>query len=847
MASVLDGIRVLDLSTGIAGPVTGMLLADHGADVVKVEPPGGDPFRGSPGYDAWLRGRRSAVLDLVEPADRRRFLALAGTADVVLESFAPGTSARLGVDPGTLLSRNPRLIHCSITAYGRHAGHRHRPGYDALVAARLGIHDVQRSHLGGAVPYMHGEEPFLPDLEIPEGMEPGSPRDGPIFTYTPWLSMCTALLATTGISAALLARVHTGLGQLVETSMLQAALNVTASKWQRAENPHAVGYRSWVYDRRAPKGFFLCSDGRWVQQWVPNPRFVLSSADGDTLALRRDVSRSRDDPERVPPDPENIVVLAHYFPEMVEAFARFPSDEWVEVARQAGTPLQPVRTPEEALADPALIAEGAVVEVDSPEHGRLRQAGILYGLSRTPGRVRGPAPLAGQHTGEIVAGADGAAWPARPAGPAPTRSSGAGSTPSGPTRSGSARSGTSPSGSAPLDGITVIDLGFAVAGPFGTQVLADLGASVIKVNAWRDPWWHAQHIAYGANRGKRSIGIDLKTPEGLQVFHRLVERADVVHSNMRRDALQRLKCDDASVREVNPDIIYCHTRGFDRGPRSDSPGNDQTGCSLAGVTWEDGGCGDGGKPFWSLTSLGDTGNGFLSAIGVVQALYHRALTGEAQSVDTSILNAGMLVSSMASLTADGTPLPRPHLDRMQLGLSPFYRLYETADGWVCMAAVRAEHRAALASAVGDPEVLDERVSSGAPASSGGPWPGGPTSPAGARLETWFRARTAAEAFRTLDDHGVPCEITDPDMGQRVFDDPEMQRHGLVVHQQHPRLGRFDHFGTTIHFSDTPGRVFGPPPLCGQHTREIMHEHGFEDAEIDKLISAKAVFEELWVD
>src|SRR5207245_268895 len=199
------------------------------------------------------------------------------------------------------------------------------------------------------------------------------------------------------------------------------------------------------------------------------------------------------------------------------------------------------------------------------------------------------------------------------------------------------------SGGAPLDGVTVLDLGFAVAGPFGTQVLADLGANVIKVNAWRDPWWHANHIAYGANRGKRSIGIDLKTPEGLAVLHRLVEQADVVHSNMRRDALHRLKIDEASLREVNSDIIYCHTRGFDRGPRSDSPGNDQTGCSLAGVTYEDGGCGDGGKPFWSLTSLGDTGNGFLSAIGVIQALYHRRRTGEAQSVDTSILNAGMLV------------------------------------------------------------------------------------------------------------------------------------------------------------------------------------------------------------
>jgi crotonobetainyl-CoA:carnitine CoA-transferase CaiB-like acyl-CoA transferase len=798
MASVLDGVRVLDLSWGIAGPVTGMLLADHGADVVKIEPPGGDPFRGSPGYDVWLRGRRSAVLDLKSPGDRDRFLALVDGADVVLEAFSPGTMTGLGLGASTLLARNPRVIVCSITGYGDLAAHRDRPGYDALVAARLGILDVQRSHDGGAVGYMHDEPPFLPDIEIPEGMLPGSPRSGPILTYTPWLSMGTAFLATTGISAALFAREHTGRGQHVETSLLQAALSGTASKWLRVGRPDAVGFRSWVYDRRAPKGMFRCSDGVWVQHWVQNPRFVLTSADGDVLAVRRDVGSARDDPERIGPEPENIIVHAHYFPEMAEAFARFPSDEWVRVAAEAGVPLQPVRTPEEALRDPALIAEGAVLDVDHPDHGALRQAGILYGLSRTPGAVQRGVPRVGQHTDEVLGAASRRTDPSE----APAHSD-----------------------RAPLTGITVLDIGFAVAGPWGTQVLADLGANVIKVNAWRDPWWHAQHIAYGCNRGKRSIGIDLKSPDGLAVFYRLVESSDVVQSNMRRDALRRLKCDEASLREVNPDLVYCHTRGFDRGPRSDSPGNDQTGCSLAGVTWEDGGCWDGGKPFWSLTSLGDTGNGFFSAIGIIQALYHRARTGEAQSVDTSILNAGLLVASMAALKPDGTPLPRPRLDHMQLGLGPLYRLYESSDGWACLAAVTDAHKEALAVATGlERGALDAE-----------------------HLEAWFRGRTGAEAFAVLDGSGVPCELCDDGFGRRIYDDAEMDAYELVVHQQHPKLGSYEQMGKTIHFSDTPEHIWGPPPVCGQHTREVMHEHGFDDAEIDKLVDAKAVFEEHWVE
>ena len=127
---------------------------------------------------------------------------------------------RLGVEPEGLLAHNPRLVVCTISAYGRHAGHAGRPGYDALVAARLGLLHEQRGHMGGPIPSMAGEPPFLEDLEIPERMPPGSPRQGPIFTYTPWPSMSAAFQAVLGISAALYAREHTGQGQHVETSLL---------------------------------------------------------------------------------------------------------------------------------------------------------------------------------------------------------------------------------------------------------------------------------------------------------------------------------------------------------------------------------------------------------------------------------------------------------------------------------------------------------------------------------------------------------------------------------------------------------------------------------------------------
>jgi crotonobetainyl-CoA:carnitine CoA-transferase CaiB-like acyl-CoA transferase len=504
---------------------------------------------------------------------------------------------------------------------------------------------------------------------------------------------------------------------------------------------------------------------------------------------------------------------------MAAAVVRFPHDQWVSLAAQANVPLQPVRTPEEALQDPVLLREGTVAEVDDPELGRLRQVGILYDMEKTPGRIQGGAPAAGYHTAEVIAEAD--ALIARGPGP----------------RAYAKTSNAAAHRRAPLEGVTVLDLGTAVAGPYGTQVLAELGANVIKVNSRRDPYWFATHIAYGCNRSKRSIAIDLKNPQGLEVLYRLVRNADVVHMNIRKQAAQRIRVDEASIRAVNPNIIYCHTRGFEKeGARAGSPGNDQTGNSLAGTTWEDGGCADGGTPFWSLTSMGDTGNGLLSAIAVIQALYHRRRTGEAQRVDTSIINAGLLNASHASLMANGEGIPRHHLDGMQLGLSALYRLYQTADGWLCVAAVTDAHWRAFTEVPGARHLVED------PRFASRELRTAHDQALATELEHLFATRSATQWFEILDRAGIPCEVSNETYPREMFGDPEMREHGLLAALQHEQLGKVEHFGHLISFSNTPGRIFGAPPLVGQHTREIMKDHGYADSEIDGLCAQRAVFE-----
>ena len=324
MAGALEGVRVLDLSWGIAGPMTTMLLADHGAQVTKIEPPGGDPFRGQLGYHVWQRGKHSAMLDLKEAAGSpHSFLALAAHADVLVESFSPGVTGRLGIDYATLSKANPRLVYCSITAYGRDNSHSARPGYDALVAARAGLQWEQRGWPEGAINHMSGVEDPFAEVEIPYEWLQGAPRPGPLYPASSWPSLGAFSAATTAVSAALRAREITGRGQWVETSLLQGAFACASGVWQRAERIDVPMFNSWILGSRSPKGHFECADGRWIHNWVPNPRFLLTASAGAELNDSPDL-KARNDPDRFGTGPEELLVMLHYQPQLAEAVRKFP-------------------------------------------------------------------------------------------------------------------------------------------------------------------------------------------------------------------------------------------------------------------------------------------------------------------------------------------------------------------------------------------------------------------------------------------------------------------------------------------------------------------------------------------
>jgi crotonobetainyl-CoA:carnitine CoA-transferase CaiB-like acyl-CoA transferase len=222
-----------------------------------------------------------------------------------------------------------------------------------------------------------------------------------MFSASPWPSMSAAYFAAMGVAAALVARESTGRGQHVETSLLQGALGAGTGALQRAIDVDAPIFWTWVFDQRASKGFFECADGRWIQHWVPNPKFVLGSSQGDKLEPAG--IRPSEDPDRILTGPEDLIVYWHYLPLMRAAFTKFTSAEWIEAARVAGVCLQLVQSPAEALTDEHMLADGCVAVLEDPELGPLRQVGSVLRLDRSPGMPTAGAPRRGEHTDAVRA------------------------------------------------------------------------------------------------------------------------------------------------------------------------------------------------------------------------------------------------------------------------------------------------------------------------------------------------------------------------------------------------------------------------------------------------------------
>jgi crotonobetainyl-CoA:carnitine CoA-transferase CaiB-like acyl-CoA transferase len=367
VAGPLTGFTVIDLTTGLAGPLAGMLMADNGANVIRVTSPRGDPSMDTGGYPVWNRGKKGLVLDIEKREGVAVFERLLATADVLLESHAPGAMDRLGLGYAALHAKFPRLVYTSITGYGQVGSERDRPAHEALVHARIGI--MANEHY--------------------------KPRPGPIYTGFPMGGYGAASLALLGSVTALYVRETTGRGQHVDTSIRDGALAFYTMYWNKVEKGES-GFASYSMKNRGPGivDIFKCGDGGFIH--------FHTGAQGAFVRLMQGLGMGEDYPElNNIPDPE----WARMLKRTEEWFLSHTRDEGMAMLNKADVPALPVLQPGEAMHDPQSKAMQFSEVVEDAALGKLEQVGISLRFAKTPGAIRGPAPRSGENTDEIMKGA----------------------------------------------------------------------------------------------------------------------------------------------------------------------------------------------------------------------------------------------------------------------------------------------------------------------------------------------------------------------------------------------------------------------------------------------------------
>jgi formyl-CoA transferase len=382
MTGALSGIRVLDTATLFAGPLAATLLADYGAEVIKIEHPRGDPVRTHgaqrDGVGLWWkmlgRGKKAMTLYLGSPEGQELFRSMAADADVVIENFRPGTLERWGLGPDELREINPRLVLARVTGFGQTGPYAKRPGFGTLAEAMSGFAAITGEPDG---------PPTLPPFGLADGI--------------------AALSTAFAVMTALRARESTGRGQVVDLAIIEPILTLLGPQIitydQLGELQERTGNRS---HNNAPRNTYRTSDGRWVA--------ISTSAQSIAERVMRLVGR----PEFIDePWFASGAERAKHADELDEAvgswIARRDRDEVVKAFEEAEAAVAPIYDASDVMSDPQFAALGTIATVPDDELGPLKMQNVLFRLSETPGRIESAGPPLGAHTAEILAryGVDG--------------------------------------------------------------------------------------------------------------------------------------------------------------------------------------------------------------------------------------------------------------------------------------------------------------------------------------------------------------------------------------------------------------------------------------------------------
>jgi crotonobetainyl-CoA:carnitine CoA-transferase CaiB-like acyl-CoA transferase len=767
-----------------------MVLADLGAEVIRVEPENGDPVRALAGSRVWLRGQKSLIIGPTQ-IQNGQWESLLNSADVIVD-----TAQAWRQKPHELFRRLPRphQIAAILTAYPR--------TIDELTAADSG---TSYPVYGELIEAQYGMQHFQAGVRV----------GGPTFLGWPHAIYGAAWLLQIGILGALLERERTGLGQTVTTSLLDGIAILSNARWlggKKIGPPLLTSSRISTRENnlRIIVSLFECADGGWIQVHTgPRGAFdrLLKVVGRDDLVVENTGLHVFG----IAMEPGAAKDLWSY---LDRTFKSKPAKFWCETLAQADVCCMPALRPGDALWLKQMEVNGLVEILPDGQ----RRLGKLAKFSRTPIELRREVPKPGAHNRDGLE----------------TRSVGVEkSNHSTETNNRDSRASFPPLTSriGPMDGMLVLDFGAYMAGPFANRLFADLGARVIKIEEYGgDPMRGPQlGIFLGVQRGKESLAVDLKSEEGRRIVHELVQRADVVHHNMRLGAMERLGMGWEQLHALNPNLVFCHSSGYgNSGEWSRLPTFEPLHSAITGMLSRTGG--EGNPPDHYLTHM-DYGCGLTSTAMVLAALVEREHSGAGQYLEVPQTGAGLLAMSDVYGHRESKSETFP-LDHEQRGHAPTNALYRTSDGWLVIACYSEREwdgvRRALSIEARWPSFAEARNQRFG------------QSDIVRVVEAALSSCSTDIDIRRLRAEGVPCTIPAPFGPGEVISEPTLCSRGVIVTEQHREAGEVFEVAHTIRFGHANAWNLRPAPLTGQDSIDILRELGRTASEIKSLLESKIV-------
>ena len=615
-------------------------------------------------------------------------------------------------------------------------------------------------------------------------------RDGPIYEGLPFASIGAGYLAAIGTLAALHRRLSDHAGRRVRTSLLDGALAYLAMMWSdddRDSPPHAHGSRRLV--ARA----FECADGEYLG--------IHTGAVGafdrlmDVLGLAEHFHTTGSGPAMgMELDPNQRRIVLEDLPKVL---ATKPRGEWLAALLDADVCALPELRPGEVFDETQVRHNEMVVRVDDADLGPLDQVAPPLRFSASPHAPPIRAPRPGEH-------------PDRHAEPWQDPSLG----------------GVVDASRPLLDGVRILDLGAFFAGPYASRLLADLGAEVVKLEPLHGDQLRGLDRPFGsAQANKRAIAVDLKQPAGQAIARRLAAEVDIVQHNLRPGVAERLGLGYDDLRAENPALVYAYAPGWGTtGPDIQRQSFAPLMSGYVGANFEV--AGQFNPPLFPLGNE-DPGNGLVGAAGMLMALLHRARAGAGQLVEHPQLNATMAHVAHIVRREDGEVLGAQRLDPLQLGHGALDRLYETSDGWVCVAASAEKHVAALSEALGLDLAGDPRFAGRDPRQAHDYELADVIGDALERLDT-------TDALERLRAAAVPAAVPASRNDSAFLRDPAQLRTGRIAECPHPTRGRVRETGVLVQVSGSTPPAHRLAPGLGEHTDEVLRGLGYAQKDIDAL-------------